>query len=107
MNDYKEFMLGIAMASVAFLAASLASLGHHLEGLEKITSGVIFRRLGLQLTLMPAVASLAGWLVAAQEWTPLSMIPLGLAAGWGGFAFGEMVYQIFVTAMSRVGRPKE
>lgn len=101
MNDYREMALGAAVAAISFFAASLGRLGRHLETLEHFSTLAVVRHLGLQLTLMPAAAALAGWLVATQHWHPLSMIPLGLAAGWGGFALGDILYDIFLTSLEK------
>jgi hypothetical protein len=107
MNDYEKVATGAAIAAVAFFAAALGKLGRHLETVDKFTPWMIFRHLGLQLTLMPAAAAMGGWLVATQGWSPLSMIPVGLAAGWGGFALGDVLYNIFLSTVSKIVPPKE
>ena len=107
MSEYRELFLGAAVAAVSFFAAALGSMGKHLENAEHLTGLLVLRHLGLQLTLMPAAAALAGWLVATQHWHPLSMIPLGLAAGWGGFALGDVLYDIFIAGLDRFKKPKQ
>lgn len=99
MNEYRDLLLGAIVGGLSFFVASLARVGRRLEEIEHLTASMFMRILGLQLTLMPTAAAMAGWLVATQAWHPLSVIPLGVAAGWGGFTLGDLIYDIFVNAI--------
>lgn len=71
----------------AVVSGQIARLGHTYERTGQAPS---FSKVAIELSMLPAFASVGGAIAAQHQWPIYGIIGTGLIAGWLGFALFKM-----------------
>lgn len=88
------------VAAVAVFIGALARRAAELEKMEVIEPHLLFRMLWIELMLIPAFAACVGFAVIYFEMVWVFVVPIGVAAGLGGFATGHLIFELLRTVLT-------
>lgn len=88
------------VAAAAVFMGSLARRARELDEMEVIRSRTLIRMFALEMMLMPAFAACSGVVIIYYEFPWVFVLPVGIAAGLGGFATGTLIFELFKTVLT-------
>ncbi len=93
-SDWPYYLLML----FAVVSGQIARLGHTYE---RTNEAPTFGKVAIELSMLPAFASLGGAWAAHNQWPIWAVIGVGLMAGWLGFALFKMAGAMIVSEIKR------
>lgn len=93
-DDWPYYLLML----FAVVSGQIARLGHTYE---RTNEAPTFGKVAIELSMLPAFASIGGALAAQHQWPIYGVIGTGLLAGWLGFALFKMAGAMVVNEIKR------